>query len=143
MEYTNNNSNSNGSDNGNGRVPVKIVQLLIENVKLEFLNSQSKIDIEIKELTKAIVELANNANIKSDELLEVISKLKNKTGRMVLVVLVVSSLLFGAIMLAVTGSHLLYRKNLDSFITDTDKDGDNVFQKRIEELIEKHIEENH
>ena len=102
---------SDTNNNGNGRVPVRIVQLLIDNVKLEFTNSQEKISKEISELTKAMVTVINKMNDTDKILIDKLDLVKNKVGRMVLVVAVAFSMLMGAVALSVFGSHLLYERN--------------------------------
>ena len=102
---------SDANNNGNGRVPVRIVQLLMDNVKLEFTNSQEKISKEISELTKAMVTVINKMNNTDKILIDKLDLVKNKVGRMVLVVAVAFSMLMGAVALSVFGSHLLYERN--------------------------------
>jgi predicted GTPase len=99
------------NNNGNGRVPIKIVQLLIDNVKLEFTNSQEKISKEISELTKAMVTVVNKINGTDKILIDKLDVVKSKVSKMILVVTVAFSMLMGAVALSIFGSHLLYEHN--------------------------------
>lgn len=102
-------------DNNNGRVPIKIVQLLIEKMEVGFQNSQEKISKETEELTDAIVSLINKMNASNELLVGKLNLIKNKISKMVLVVTVAFSMLMGAVALSIFGAHLLYERNVKIF----------------------------
>lgn len=86
--------------NNNGRVPIKIVQLLMEKMELGLKNSQEKINSEINELIKVLVTITTKLGFMSD-----------KVDKMVLVIKVVFSMLALSVLLAGFGSHFLYKRN--------------------------------
>ncbi len=100
-----------GTDNNNGRVPIKIIQLLVEKMEIGIQNSQEKINKEIEELTKVLVEIINKANVENEVLVGKLDLIKNKVSRMVLVVIVAFTMLMAAVALAIFGSQMLYKYN--------------------------------
>jgi len=99
------------SDNGNGKVPIKVVQLLIEKTEVGIKNSQEGINKEIEELTEVMTTVINKINNTDKVLSDKLDIIKNKIGKMILVVTVAFSMLMGAVALSVFGSHLLYEHN--------------------------------
>lgn len=125
------------NNNNNGKVPIKIIQLLIDNVKLELSNSQEKIIDEIDELTKATVVIAKKIN----SLDELLGKVKTKVSKMILVVIVSFTILMGAVALAVLGAQLLYEHNTKIFMEKVVKGDKRITEKDLKDIILKAIEE--
>jgi len=132
-------------DNNNSKVPVKIVQLLIDNVKLELKNSQETINREIDELTKAMVIVINKINSSDGILKEKLDLIKNKISKMILVVMVSFTVLMGAVALAVFGAQLLYEHNTKVFMEKVVRDDKRITEKELKTIILdclREIEEN-
>lgn len=121
----------NDTDN-NGRVPVKIVQLLIEKMEVGLKSSQEKINNEINELTEALVTIINK-----------ISNVGDKIDRMVLVVKVVFAMLATAVLLAAFGSHMLYKHNINTLIKEAIKNEskENITRSELKDIISDCLKE--
>jgi len=114
-----------GSDNNNGKVPVKIIQLLVEKMEIGIQNSQEKINKEIEELTKVLVEVINKMNAANEILVGKLNIVRNRVNKMILVASVVFAMLMVSVALAVFGSQMLYRYNT------------NIIMKKIAEKYDK------
>lgn len=121
----------NDTDN-NGRVPIKIVQLLIEKMEVGLKSSQEKINNEIDELTKALTAIINK-----------ISNVGDKIDKMVLVVKVVFAMLTTAVLLAAFGSHMLYKHNVNILIKEAVKEEskENITRSELKEIISDYLKE--
>jgi len=111
-------------NDNNDEAPIKIIQLLLDNMKLEIKNSQDKINAEINELTKALLTIANKINSFDKTMCDKLDPIKDKTNRMILTVKVTFAMLTLAVVLAVFGSHMLYKHNASVLINEVIKKED-------------------
>lgn len=103
----------------NNHVPTRVVQLIVDNMKLLFdqvQRSQDKTDREINELTGAMTTLVNNLNTpprieevdnKVTAIEEKLDESIIKTDKMILIVKVVFGIIMLAAFIAGFGSYLL------------------------------------
>jgi len=104
------------NDNNNGKVPIKIIQLLVEKMEIGIKNSQEKINKEIEELTEAITTMVNRINSTNKILVDKLDLIKSKVSKMILVASIVFAMLMASVALAVFGSQILYKYNTDILI---------------------------
>lgn len=120
------------ADNNN-HVPTRIVQLIIDNMKLLFeqvKRSQDRTDKEINDLTGAITTLVTNLNTpprvedvnkKVCVIEEKLDKSISKTKEMILVVKIVFAIIMLAAFVAGFGSYVLYEKNSETLTKEVIK----------------------
>ena len=136
------------SYNNNGRVPIKIVQLLLDNMKLEFKISQEKISNEVDELTKALIAVLNKTNSSDGSADNKLTLIENKISKMILVVKVAFGMLMIAVMLAIFGSQILYKQSANTLIEKIIKEdkknvetSKNLKKDELREVIESCIKD--
>lgn len=130
-------------DDNNSRVPVKIVQLLIDNVKLELKNSQETINREIDELTKALTTVINKISNSDKTLGSKLDPITVKIDKMILVVKVVFVMLATAVLLAAFGSHMLYKHNVNVLVKEAVKEEskENITRSELKDIISDYLKE--
>jgi len=118
--------------NNNGRVPIKIVELLMENLEMSLKNSQEKINDDTTELRRALVTIITK-----------LGSMSVKIDKMILVVRVVFAILAAAVLLAGFGSHILYKKNSETLTKEIIKRIEierKIDRKNIESIIEDYVD---
>ena len=139
----------------NNHVPTRIVQLIIDNMKLLFEQvkiSQDKTDREINDLAGAMTTLVTNLNTPprvedvSKNVCVIEEKLDEsitKTDNMILIVKVVFGIIMLAAFVAYFGSYLIYQRNSETLTKEIVKRIEierKIDRKSVEGIIEDYMD---
>lgn len=112
--------------NNNGWVPVKIVQFLVERMEIDIKHSLEKVSNEISKALNSKLDFIGH-----------------KIDKMILVVRVVFAILAIAVLLAVFGSHMLYKYNANTLIKEMIKkeSKENITRSELKGIISDYLKE--
>ena len=112
--------------NNNGWLPVKIVEILIERMEIDVKHSLERVSDEISKV------LSNKLDL-----------IGHKIDKMILVVRVVFAILAISVLLAVFGSHMLYKYNASTLIKETIKkeSKENITRSELKDVISDYLKE--
>jgi hypothetical protein len=112
--------------NNNGWLPMKIVEMLVERMEVDVKHSLERVSNEISEALSDKLDLIGH-----------------KIDKMILVVRVVFAILAVSVLLAVFGSHMLYKYNASTLIKETIKkeSKENITRSELKGIISEYLKE--
>ena len=114
------------TNNNGGWLSIKIVEVLIDRMETDVKHSLEKVSNEI-----------------SKALSERLDLIGNKIDKMILAVRVVFAILAISVLLAVFGSHMLYKYNASTLIKETIKkeSKENITRSELKDIISDYLKE--
>jgi hypothetical protein len=117
---------ANNINTDNGKIPTKIIELLITNMQLKIENTQDKISDRITEITDGLTALIDR-----------FSDLSRVITSLLLAIKIIFAITMLAVGLSIFGANILYKKNIDNVISGITAEISNsdYFDTRIRDVM--------